>query len=109
MTDAPPPAYSQPVQPAVNPGQTLGIVALVASIVSLFVPIALVSLILGIVARNQSKKVGMKNGFAVAAIWISAVLIVLSIILIILVIAAISIIGVNEFNAILLDEYGFAP
>ncbi|RZT59611.1 hypothetical protein EV140_1592 [Microcella alkaliphila] len=108
MTDAPPPAYSQPVQPAVNPGQTLGIVALIVSIVSLFIPIALVSLILGIVARNQSKKVGMKNGFAVAAIWISAVLIVLSIIVIILVIAAISVVGFSEFEQIILDP-SFAP
>ena len=76
MTDAPPPAYSQPAQPAVNPGQTLGIVALICAF---FVQI--LGLILGIIALNQSKKVGMKNGLAVAAIWISAILMVLGIII----------------------------
>ena len=76
MTDAPPPAYSQPVQPAVNPGQTLGIVALICSFF-----FQILGLILGIVALNQSKKVGMKNGLAVAAIWISAILLVLGIII----------------------------
>lgn len=89
MTDAPPPTYSQPAQPAVNPGQTLGIVALIVSIVSLFIPIALVSLILGIVARGQSKKVGMSNGLATAAIWISAILIALTILAFIIIIVVI--------------------
>ncbi|BAU31160.1 DUF4190 domain-containing protein [Microcella alkaliphila] len=68
MTDAPPPAYSQPAQPAVNPGQTLGIVALILAFVA-----PLVGLILGVVALNQSKKVGMKNGLAVASIWLGAI------------------------------------
>lgn len=68
MTDAPPPAYSQPAQPAVNPGQTLGIVALILAFVA-----PLIGLILGVVALNQSKKVGMKNGLAVASIWLGAI------------------------------------
>lgn len=79
MTDAPPPAYSQPAQPAVNPGQTLGIIALICAFF-----FQLLGLILGIVALNQSKKVGMKNGLAVAAIWISVVLMVLGLLVVIL-------------------------
>lgn len=74
------PAYSQAPQaydapPASRPGRTLGIVAF---ILSFFVQ--LIALILGIVALVQSKKAGQKNGFALAAIIISSVLIVVSII-----------------------------
>ena len=76
MTDAPPPAYQSAPAPAVNPGQTLGIVALILAFF-----FQLLGLILGIVALNQSKKVGMKNGLAVAAIWISAILMVLGLII----------------------------
>jgi hypothetical protein len=70
---APPaaPAYSQagyaPVPGAPVPGRTLGIVAFV---LSFFVqPVALV---LGIVALVQSKKAKASNGWAIAAIIISA-------------------------------------
>ena len=41
----------------------------------------LIGLILGIVALVQSKKAGYKNGFAVAAIIVGAVLLVVSIII----------------------------
>jgi Ca2+/Na+ antiporter len=58
------------------PGKTLGIVAFILSFF-----IQLVALILGIVALVQSRKAGHKNGWAVAAIIISAVLMILGIIL----------------------------
>lgn len=95
MTDAPPPTYSQPAQPAVNPGQTLGIVAL---ILAFLVP--LIGLILGIVARGQSKKVGMSNGLATAAIWISVVFMVIGLIVSILVIVAYgSLFAITEYSS----------
>ncbi|EIC09246.1 hypothetical protein OR221_0954 [Microbacterium laevaniformans OR221] len=86
-----PPAYQQagyPAAPAYSggpaaagtvPGRTLGIVALVLAIV----PVGLqpIGLILGIVALVQSKKAGVKNGMAVAAIIVSSVLIVIGIII----------------------------
>lgn len=97
MTDAPPPTYSQPPQPAVNPGQTLGIIALICAFF-----FQLLGLILGIIALNQSKKVGMKNGLAVAAIWISVVFMVIGLIVGILVIVAYG-------SLFAITEYSFAP
>ncbi|WP_203582228.1 DUF4190 domain-containing protein [Microbacterium hibisci] len=72
---APPPAYGAPADAPV-PGKTLGIVAFVLSFF-----VQLVALILGIVALVQSRKAGAKNGWAVAAIIISSVLMILGIIL----------------------------
>lgn len=88
MTDAPPPAPPAPaysaVTPApVNPGKTMGVVALVLSIL----PLQLIGIILGFVALGQSKKVGQKNGFAVAAIIIGFVGIIVVIAITISVIA----------------------
>lgn len=68
------PAYAGNAAVAENPGKTLGIVALIASFF-----ISLLGLILGIVALNQSKKVGLKNGPAKAAIILSIIFIVLQI------------------------------
>lgn len=79
---APPaaPAYSAapPAAPAYDaggyapaapvPGKTLGIVAFVLSFF-----LQLVALILGIVALVQSRKAGRSNGWAIAAIIISAI------------------------------------
>lgn len=89
-----PPAYQPPAYPtdypsapayegqsapgAPVPGKTLGIVAFVMSLVP--VGLQVVALILGIVALVQSKRAGVKNGLAVAAIIISAILIVIGII-----------------------------
>ncbi len=73
---APPPAYGPPADAPV-PGRTMGIVAF---ILSFFVQ--LIALILGIIALVQSRKAGQKNGWAVAAIIISIVLMVLGAILI---------------------------
>jgi hypothetical protein len=66
---APPAPYGPPATP------TMGIVAF---ILSFFVQ--LVALILGIIALVQSKKAGHSNGWAVAAIIISSVLMVIGII-----------------------------
>ncbi|TDN88585.1 DUF4190 domain-containing protein [Microbacterium sp. BK668] len=73
---APPPAPQYGSAPPAQPGRTLGIVAF---ILSFFVQ--LIALILGIVALVQSRRAGQKNGWALAAIIISAVLMVLGIIL----------------------------
>lgn len=77
-------ATPAPAAPAVVPGKTLGIVALILAIL----PFQLIGLILGIVANGQSKKAGVKNGPAKAAIIISIILMVLG--LIVGIIAAVS-------------------
>lgn len=74
---APPPQYGAPA-PATVPGRTLGIVAFVVSFFA-----SLIGLILGIVALVQSKKAGHKNGWAVAAIILGSVFLVLTIILVV--------------------------
>lgn len=61
---APPAAYSGAAAAPVNPGKTMGIVALVLSIIGLH----LIGIIVGFVGLNQSKKAGQKNGFALAGI-----------------------------------------
>ncbi|MET0812561.1 MAG: DUF4190 domain-containing protein [Microbacterium sp.] len=77
-SSAPPAAYGAPAQGPV-PGKTLGIVAFVLSIV--LSGAAIIPLILGIVALVQSKKAGRGNGWAIAAIIISAIAIVVGLIL----------------------------
>lgn len=92
------PAYQQPAAPAYQqsaydaapayaggtpagapvPGKTLGIVAFILALVP--VGLQLIGLILGIVALVQSKKAGRGNGFAVAAIIIGALAIIVGII-----------------------------
>ena len=74
---APPAGVGQPG--AEDPGKTLGIIALVAVFF-----ISLLGLILGYVARGQSKKAGFKNTPAKVAIilgWIFLALTILAIIL----------------------------
>jgi len=101
MTDAPPPppvpanssAPAAPAAPA-DPGKTMGIVALVLSIL----PFQLIGIILGFVALGQSKRAGQKNGFAVAAIIVGMVLMALSVIAIITIIVAAVVGGVALFN-----------
>ncbi|MDZ8171283.1 DUF4190 domain-containing protein [Microbacterium xanthum] len=78
-----PGGYPVPEQAGPTPGKTLGIVALVLAFF-----IQLVALILGIVALVQSRKAGAKNGFAVAAIIISSVFMVIGIIIGVVLIAA---------------------
>ena len=70
MSEVPPapaaPAYA--ATPAVVPGKTLGIVALILSFF-----FQLIALILGIVALGQSRKAGAKNTPALVAIILSIV------------------------------------
>ncbi|HWT33361.1 MAG TPA: DUF4190 domain-containing protein, partial [Microbacterium sp.] len=87
-----PPAYQAaptyaPVTATSYPGKTLGIVALVLSCIFFLGISVLVGLILGIVARVQSSKAGYKNGPALAAIIVGAVLTVVGIIAIIVIVA----------------------
>jgi hypothetical protein len=77
------PAYAGNATVAENPGKTLGIVALIASFF-----IALLGLILGIVALNQSKKAGFKNGPAKAAIILSIIFMVIGLIVAIVLITS---------------------
>lgn len=64
------PTTTQAAAPAaVNPGHGLGIASLVLSLIG----VGLVGLILGIVGLNKSKKVGQKNGLAIAGIIIGAI------------------------------------
>lgn len=85
-SSAPPPAYNaQPAPGAPVPGKTLGIVALVVAIF-----FNVIGLILGIVALVQSRKAGVKNGWAVAAIIVGAILFVVGIIVTISLIALFS-------------------
>ncbi len=58
-------------QGRVNPGKSLGIAGFVLSILG---PLSLIGLILSIIAFVQSKKAGMKNGFALAGIIIGTVI-----------------------------------
>lgn len=70
------PRYGAAAQPEPSaPGKTLGIIAFVSSFF-----VQLVGLILGIVALVQSRKAGQKNGFALAAIIISSVLMVIGLV-----------------------------
>lgn len=82
MTDAPPPAAAPvpppPAAPAASDGKTLGIIALV---VTFF--FSLVGIILGFVARGQSKRAGVKNTPATVAIVLGFIFLAITIIWII--------------------------
>jgi hypothetical protein len=66
MTTPTPAPAPQPAPAADYPGKTLGIVALVLSILGIFSygTLSLVGLILGVVAGNQSKAAGVENKLA---------------------------------------------
>jgi preprotein translocase subunit SecG len=83
-SSAPPAPYGAPSTAAV-PGKTLGIVAFVVAIF-----FNVIGLIMGIVALVQSRKAGYKNGWAVAAIVVGAILTVVGIIIAILVFTALA-------------------
>lgn len=76
----PPGPCGAPPVPPTDPGKTMGIVAFIMSFFVTFFLIQIVALILGIVALVKSKKAGHSNRWAVAAIIISSVLMVLTII-----------------------------
>lgn len=79
---APPPAPQYSAPPASSPGRTLGIVAFVLAFL-----MPLLGLILGIVALVQSSRARTKNGLALAAVIIGAILVAIGIIVGIAVIA----------------------
>ncbi len=85
MTDAPPPAAAPvpppPAGPPASDGKTLGIVALV---VTFF--FSIVGIILGFVARGQSKRAGVKNTPATVAIVLGFIFLALTIIWVIVLI-----------------------
>ncbi len=103
---APPPQYPATPTGDTYPGKTMGIVAFVVSLAGLifWVIAPLVGLVLGIVAMVQSRKAGRKNGFALAAIIISAVLIVIGIIMSIFIIGIV--VAATSEIARLCAEYG---
>ncbi len=87
MTASPESYSAAPAAPV--PGRVLGIVAFIVSFFA-----SIVGLILGIVALVQSRKAGVKNGWALAAIIIGSIAVVLTIIVIIVaVVAASSLLG----------------
>lgn len=81
----PPAPYGAPPVPATFPGKTMGIVAFILSLFITFFFIQTVGLVLGIVALVKSRKAGHSNGWALAAIITSAVLLVITIIVAILI------------------------
>lgn len=70
------PQYGSAQPPADYPGKTLGLVGLILAIVA-----PVIGLIVSLIARSQSKAVGMPNGKAKAGIIVAIVLIVLGIII----------------------------
>jgi uncharacterized membrane protein len=113
MTDQPtppPPAYgstggtpSAPVKapPGTDfPGKTLGVVSLVAGIVSYFIfPIiaGIAAIIMGAIARGQSKKAGYKNTPATVGLILGIINVIVWIILVIIII----VVAVAGANALL--------
>ncbi len=81
--EAPHGSSAIPPVPPVDPGKTMGIVAFVMSFFVSFFLVQIVALILGIVALRKSKKAGYSNRWAVAAIIVSSVLMVLTLIVLI--------------------------
>lgn len=89
-----PPAYDS-ASPAVNPGKTLGIVGLILGIVGFFIaflaPIA--GIIVSILGLNKSKKVGQKNGLALAGIIVSIIALIVNIIAVVAFVALFASVG----------------
>lgn len=83
MSQSAPYPVSPGYVPAATPGKSLGIAGFILSLLG---PLTVLGLILSIVALAQSRKVNVKNGFAVAGIVIGSVG---TIILVLLIIAAV--------------------
>ncbi|MEU2205532.1 DUF4190 domain-containing protein [Microbacterium oleivorans] len=112
-----PPAYEAPAYsnaPQYNaapsggstPGRTMAIVALILAIIP---GTQVIALILGIVALVQSRKAGVKNGLAIAAIIVSVVLLIIGIIIIIALVSFAASVGgdlMTQVNACLEDPTG---
>ena len=112
-----PPAYEAPAYsnaPQYNaapsggstPGRTMAIVALILAIIP---GTQVIGLVLGIVALVQSRKAGVKNGLAIAAIIVSVVLLIIGIIIVIALISFAASVGgdlMTQVNACLEDPTG---
>ncbi|MEV8025743.1 DUF4190 domain-containing protein [Microbacterium sp. NPDC080220] len=112
-----PPAYEAPAYsnaPQYNaapsggstPGRTMAIIALILAIIP---GTQVIGLILGIVALVQSRKAGVKNGLAIAAIIVSVVLLIIGIIIIIALVSFAASVGgdlMTQVNACLEDPTG---
>lgn len=69
-----------PVVTTSYPGKTMGLVGMILTLVNfIFIPTALIGLILGYVAKKESKDAGFDNGFALTAIIIGWIIVGLSI------------------------------
>jgi cytochrome b subunit of formate dehydrogenase len=82
MTDAAP-APMPPMAPPASDGKTLGVIAFV--VVFFF---SVLGIILGFVARGQSKRAGVKNGLATAAIVLGFVFLIVGIVVLIAVVGS---------------------
>jgi len=88
LEQAPAPATQPMAAPVgVDPGHGLGIASLIVSLLGA----GLVGLILGVIARNKSKAVGIKNGLALAGIIIG----ILNMIVVTLVVALVAYAGIS--------------
>jgi uncharacterized membrane protein len=85
MTDAPPVIPAAAPAPASVPGKTLGLVAIPVAIF-----FSLIGIILGFVAKSQSKKAGYKNTPATIAIVIGFLVLIGSIIAVVVAVAGAS-------------------
>jgi hypothetical protein len=88
----PPQPYMAPQE---NPGQTLGIVSIILSVPFSFFPVGLV---LGIISRNQSKKVGASTTLGTVGMVIGIIGTVFSVILVILWLLLIVFVAANKDN-----------
>lgn len=82
MTDVTPPTPAAAPAPAASDGKTLGIIALV---VAFF--FSLVGIILGFIAKGQSKRAGVKNTPATVAIVLGFIFLALTLVWVIVLIA----------------------
>lgn len=113
--------YQQPVQTTpygapVVPGKGLAITAMILGIVSLAlfciwylaIPCGIVGLVLGAVAHNKAKAVGMKSGMATAGIVCSAIALGIALIFIICAVACAGCVASESYYAEdILDEFMF--
>lgn len=82
----------QPInRPDYDPGRTLGIIGFVLA----FVGAGIIGLILSIIGYQKSKAVGIKNGLALAGIWLNSISIVVFSIIILSAITIVSYTGIT--------------
>lgn len=80
--------YNGQMTPAAYPGKTLGIVAMVLSLVNFIgIPTSIVGLVMGYFARKESKAAGFENTPARIAIITGWILVIISVVITVLFIA----------------------